>query len=110
MRHTCPTAPSLTASSTGVHHFAYLLWGATALVLVGLVRRRGSWLADVTGVLALLGISTMPGFLIADFYDSAIGREFGVVGALRVRDRTEDMWRCRRSGEGPAEGRSRRDA
>jgi hypothetical protein len=28
------------------YHFAYALWGAAALLLVGLVRRRGSWIAN----------------------------------------------------------------
>ena len=65
----------------------YLFWGAAALFLAGLVRRRGSWLANVAGVLALLGITTMPGFVLADFYDSAIGQVFGVDGALQVEDR-----------------------
>ena len=74
------------------YHFAYLFWTAAALFLAGLVRRRGSWLANVAGVLALLGISTMPGFILADFYDSSIGRLFGVDGALQVEDRMGDMW------------------
>jgi hypothetical protein len=81
------------------YHFAYLFWAAAALMLAGLVRRRGSWLANVAGVLALLGISTMPGFILADFYDSAIGQQRagqagapgqGAGGDLRVRDRTDE--------------------
>ncbi len=74
------------------YHFAYLFWGAAALLLVGLVRRRGSWIANVAGILALLGISTMPGFILADFYDSSIGQLFGVDGALQVEERMEGMW------------------
>ena len=74
------------------YHFSYLFWAAAALVLAGLVRRRGSWLANVAGVLALLGISTMPGFILADFYDSSIGQAFGVEGALQVEAGMEDMW------------------
>jgi hypothetical protein len=74
------------------YHFSYLFWAATALFLAGLVRRRGSWLANVAGVLALLGISTMPGFVLADFYDSSIGSLFGVEGALQVEERMGDMW------------------
>jgi hypothetical protein len=74
------------------YHFSYLLWAAAALFLAGLVRRRGSWLANVAGVLALLGISTMPGFILADFYDSSIGSLFGVEGALAVEERMESMW------------------
>lgn len=74
------------------YHFAYLFWGLAALLLAGLVRRRGSWIANVAGVLALLGITTMPGFVLADFYDSSIGALFGVDGALQVEDRMEGMW------------------
>ena len=74
------------------YHLSYVLWAAAALLLAGLVRRRGSWIANVAGVLALLGISTMPGFVLADFYDSSIGQAFGVDGALQVEDRMEGMW------------------
>lgn len=74
------------------YHFSYLFWGVAALFLGGLVRRRGSWLANGAGVLALLGLTTMPGFVLADFYDSSIGQVFGVGGALQVEDRMEGMW------------------
>lgn len=74
------------------YHFAYLFWGVAALLLAGLVRRRGSWTANVAGVLALLGLTTMPGFVLADFYDSSIGSAFGVAGALEVESRMEGMW------------------
>lgn len=74
------------------YHVAYLFWAAAALFLAGKVRRRGSWLANVAGVLALLGISTMPGFILADFYDSSIGQLFGVDGALQVEERMGEMW------------------
>ena len=74
------------------YHFSYLFWGAAALMLAGLVRRRGSWTANVAAVLALLGITTMPGFILADFYDSSIGSAFGVDGALEVEKGMEGMW------------------
>jgi hypothetical protein len=74
------------------YHFSYLFWGVAALFLVGLVRLRGSWIANGAGVLALLGLTTMPGFILADFYDSSIGQVFGVEGALQVEDRMEGMW------------------
>jgi hypothetical protein len=66
------------------YHFAYTLWLAAALGLAALVRRRGAWLANVAGVLAILGISTIPGFLIIDFLNSAMGRIVGVAEAVRV--------------------------
>lgn len=74
------------------YHFAYALMGAAALMLVGLVRRRGSWLANGAGVLAWLGITTIPGFLLADFYDSAIGQVYGAEGTVEVNERMEGMW------------------
>ena len=74
------------------YHFAYGLWGAAAIVLAGLVRRRGSWIANGAGVLAFLGITTMPGFIAADFFDSAAGQVFGTDGAVQVGERAGDMW------------------
>ena len=75
-----------------LYHFSYATWGLAALMLVAAVRRRGSWLANVAGLLAFLGISSLPGFLLADFYDSAIGQVHGVDGALAVERAMGDMW------------------
>ena len=75
-----------------LYHFSYALWGLAALMLVGAVRRLGSWLANVAGLSAFLGISSLPGFLLADFYDSAIGQVHGVDGALAVERAMEGMW------------------
>jgi hypothetical protein len=74
------------------YHLAYSFWAVAALLLAGLVRRRGSWLANAGGALAFLAITTIPGFLLADFYDSAIGRQFGADGALAVEESMSDMW------------------
>jgi hypothetical protein len=74
------------------YHFAYALWALVALALAALVRRRGSWLANVAGLLAILGISSMPGFLLADFYDSSIGQALGVDAAARVEETMSGMW------------------
>ena len=75
-----------------LYHFSYAVLGMAALMLAATVRQRGSWLANVAGLLGLLGISSIPGFLIIDFYDSAIGQEFGVEGALAVERTMEPMW------------------
>jgi hypothetical protein len=74
------------------YHFAYGFWALAALLLAGRVRHRGSWVANVAGVLAFLAITTLPGFLLADFYDSAIGQNFGADGALRVEEAMGGMW------------------
>lgn len=75
-----------------LYHFSYAVWGLAALMLAAVVRRRGSWLANVAGLLAFLGISSLPGFLLADFYDSAIGQVHGVDGALAVEGAMDGMW------------------
>lgn len=75
-----------------LYHFSYAVWGLGALMLVAAVRRRGSWLANIAGVLAFLGISSIPGFLIVDFYDSAIAQVHGVDGTLAVDEVLQPMW------------------
>ena len=75
-----------------LYHFSYAVLALATLMLAGAGRRRGSWLANVAGILGLLGISSIPGFLIIDFYDSAIGQEFGVEGTVAVNERMEGMW------------------
>ena len=74
------------------YHFAYTIWLAAALGIVGLVRRRGAWLANVAGVLAILGISSIPGFLVSDFIDSAMGRLVGINETVRVGEAVEEQW------------------
>jgi hypothetical protein len=74
------------------YHFAYTIWLAAALGVVGLVRRRGAWLANGAGVLAILGISTVPGFLLSDFIDSAMGRLVGIDETVRVGEAVEEQW------------------
>jgi hypothetical protein len=74
------------------YHFAYALWLAVVFPLVGLVRGRGSWLANIAGLLAFLGISTIPGFLITDFIDSAMGQTVGADAAVRVGEVAQGFW------------------
>ena len=73
-------------------YFAYTIWLAAALGIVGLVRRRGSWLVNVAGLLAILGISSIPGFLVSDFIDSAMGRLVGINETVRVGEAVEEQW------------------
>lgn len=74
------------------YHFAYALWLAVVFPLVGLVRARGSWLANIAGLLAFLGISTIPGFLVTDFIDSAMGQTVGADAAVRVGEVAQGFW------------------
>jgi hypothetical protein len=72
-------------------HFAFVMWAPIVFALVGLVRGRGAWLANVAAVLATLGATTLPGFLLTDFYDIAIYGELGGDAWQQVNDRIEEL-------------------
>lgn len=74
-------------------HWAYAFWIAPALLVAGYVKGRGAWLANVAALIGFAGMTTLPGLLFADWYDSAIGQVYGVEGVNAVQDRmTETMW------------------
>lgn len=73
-------------------HFGYAFWIVPAILLAGYVRDRGIWIANVAAFLGWLGISTLPGLLMVDYYDSAIGQVAGVDTTLRVQEVMETMW------------------
>jgi hypothetical protein len=70
-------------------HWAYAFWIGTALLVAGRVRGRGVWLANIAGVLAFAGMTTLPGLLFADWVDSATGQLWGVEGVNAMHDRVE---------------------
>ena len=72
-------------------HFAFALLAVPAIALVVAVRGRGAWLANVAGFLAVLGMTTLPGFLLTDFYDIAIYGELGGDAWDAVNDRIEEL-------------------
>jgi hypothetical protein len=83
--------PGVTQLSALSFHFAFVMWAPLVFALVGLVRGRGAWLANVAAVLAVLGATTLPGFLLTDFYDIAIVDAFGLDGWDRVDEELEDL-------------------
>jgi hypothetical protein len=83
--------PGVTQLSAVSFHFAFVVWAPLVFALVGLVRGRGAWLANVAGLLAVLGATTLPGFLIVDFYDIAIAGELGLEAYEQVEDRIEEL-------------------
>jgi hypothetical protein len=72
-------------------HFAFVMWAPIVFALVGVVRGRGAWLANIAAVLATLGATTLPGFLLVDFYDIAIYGELGGDAWDQVNDRLEEL-------------------
>ena len=74
-------------------HWAYAFWIAPALLIAPYVRGRGAWLANVTAFIGFAGMTTLPGLLFSDWYDSAIGKVHGVDGVVAVQDKMgEVMW------------------
>ena len=74
-------------------HWSYSFWIAPALLLAGYVRGRGAWLANIAGVLGFVGMTTLPGLLFVDYYDSAIGQLYGVDATVAVSEHmAATMW------------------
>ncbi len=73
-------------------HWSYAFWMVPALLIAPYVRSRGAWLANVTAFVGFAGMTTLPGLLFIDWYDSAVGQVYGLEGNLAVTERMEQMW------------------
>jgi hypothetical protein len=74
-------------------HWSYAFWIAPALLAAAYVRGRGAWIANVAALLGFAGMTTLPGLLFIDWYDSAIGQLYGSEAASAVQERMADtMW------------------
>jgi hypothetical protein len=75
-------------------HWAYAFWTVPAFMAAAYVRGRGAWLANVAAFLGFAGMTTLPGMLFSDWYDSAIGQVHGGAEAVQaVQDQmTQTMW------------------
>jgi hypothetical protein len=57
---------------TNLIHYGFALFAPVAYAMVGLVRRRGAWIANLAGLLAVLGLSTLPGLVFLDYFSVAV--------------------------------------
>ncbi len=74
-------------------HWSYAFWIAPALLAAAYVRGRGAWLANVAAFLGFVGMTTLPGLLFVDWYDSAIGQLYGPEAIVAVNEHmSETMW------------------
>jgi hypothetical protein len=74
-------------------HWSYAFWIAPALLAATYVRGRGAWIANVAALLGFAGMTTLPGLLFSDWYDSAIGQLYGADAPGAVFDKMSDsMW------------------
>lgn len=73
-------------------HWSYTFWALPALGAWGFIRGRGAWLANIAGFFGIVGVAMLPGMLIVDFYDSAIGQVAGVDTIAEVYGVFDGMW------------------
>ena len=76
---------------TNLIHYGFALFAPVAYAMVGLVRRRGAWIANLAGLLAVLGLSTLPGLVFLDYYDVAVVHIAGLEAAVNAGDAIEKL-------------------
>jgi hypothetical protein len=59
--------------------------------MVGLVRGRGAWIANVAAVLAVIGLGTLPGLVLLDYLGVAMVNVTDVETAYRAEQETENL-------------------
>jgi hypothetical protein len=73
-------------------HFGYLLLLPAALGVMHLARRSTPKLAHVGGVLAVIGLSTLPGLLVTDYYDLALAQALPRSQSVAIADSAGSGW------------------
>jgi hypothetical protein len=76
---------------TNLIHYGFALFAPAAYAMVGLVRRRGAWIANLAGLLAVLGLSTLPGLVFLDYLDVAVVHVAGLEAAVNAGDAVEKL-------------------
>ncbi|MET0839410.1 MAG: hypothetical protein ABWY19_11550 [Marmoricola sp.] len=74
-------------------HWSYAFWGVTAFLAAAYVQRRGAVLANIGAFLGFVGMTTLPGILAVDWYDSSIGQVYGVDAIGSLHDHMDEtLW------------------
>jgi hypothetical protein len=76
---------------TNLIHYGFALFAPVAYAMVGLVRRRGAWIANLAGLLAVLGLSTLAGLVFLDYYEVAVVQVAGLEAAVNAGDAIEKL-------------------
>jgi hypothetical protein len=77
-------------------HWGYAFWIAPALLIAGYVRGKGAWLANVAAFRGFVGMTTLPGLLIMDWFDSAAGQLYGTEAPEKIYQLIQQtMWGLR---------------
>ena len=74
-------------------HWSYAFWGVTAFMAAAYVKGRGAVLANIGAFLGFVGMTTLPGILAIDWFDSALGQTYGVDAIDKLHQHMFDtMW------------------
>jgi hypothetical protein len=76
---------------TNLIHYGFALFAPVAYAMVGLVRRRGAWIANLAGLLAVLGLSTLPGLVLIDYFSVAVEHVAGLDAAVNAEGAVENL-------------------
>ncbi len=71
---------------TNLIHYGFALMAPVVYVMVGMVRRRGAWLANVAALLAVIGLSTLPGLVMLDLTTTAAAQVTDVDTAFAIEE------------------------
>ena len=67
------------------------MFAPVAYAMVGLVRRRGAWIANVAGLFAVVGLSTLPGLVLTDYILVGVEHVAGLDAAVAAEAATEHL-------------------
>ncbi|MBE2318152.1 hypothetical protein DVA67_019375 [Solirubrobacter sp. CPCC 204708] len=84
--------PGQAELSATLLHFGYVLLLPAALGLMHLARRASPRLAHTGGLLAVLGLATLPGLLVTDFYDLALAEALPRAESVAIADAAQEGW------------------
>lgn len=71
---------------TNLIHYGFALMAPVVFVMVGMVRGRGAWLANVAALLAVIGLSTLPGLVMLDLTSTAAAQVTDVDTAFAIEE------------------------
>jgi hypothetical protein len=71
---------------TNLIHYGFVLIAPVVYVMVGMVRGRGAWLANVAALLAVVGLSTLPGLVMLDLTSTAAAQVTDIDTAFAIEE------------------------
>ena len=76
---------------TNLIHYGFALFAPVAYAMVGMVRGRGAWIANVAGVLAVIVLSTLPGLVLLDYVTVGVEHVAGLDTAFKASNEVETL-------------------